>query len=61
MTAEEVSHRFRVTTKTIRLWAREGKLPSIRLGGDWPDSKLLRFDPDAVEQALRDWAQEVPE
>lgn len=58
MTTEEVSHRMRVTTATIRRWARDGKLKSIRLGGPWPNSKLLRFDPDVVERALRTWAEE---
>jgi excisionase family DNA binding protein len=58
MTAEEVANRFRVATKTIREWARDGRLPSIRLGGPWPDSKLLRFRADAVEAALAKWGKE---
>ncbi len=57
MTVAEVSARMRVTTATIRRWARDGRLKSIRLGGPWPDSKLLRFDADAVEAALRRWGQ----
>jgi excisionase family DNA binding protein len=57
MTTQEVSARFRVTTKTIRQWARDGKLKSIRLGGVWPDAKLLRFNPDEVEAALRRWGR----
>ncbi len=61
MTIEEVSHRLRVTTATIRRWARDGKLKSIRLGGPWPDSKLLRFDSDEIERRLREWGDEVPE
>ena len=61
MTIEEVSHRFRVATATIRRWVRDGKLKSIRLGGPWPDSKLLRFDSDEIERRLREWGDEVPE
>ncbi len=60
MTTEEVSHRFRVTTKTIRQWARDGKLKAIRLGGVWPNAKLLRFSADEIERALREWREEVP-
>ena len=34
---------------TIRLWAREKRIPSIRVGG-----KFLRFDPEAVLKALEE-------
>jgi len=57
MTIEEVSHRLRVTTATIRRWARDGKLKAIRLGGPWPEAKLLRFDSEEIERALRAWGE----
>jgi excisionase family DNA binding protein len=60
MTTEEVSHRLHVTTKTVRRMAADGRLKAIRLGGIWPNAKLLRFDPDVVERALREWSEEEP-
>jgi excisionase family DNA binding protein len=58
MTVEEVSHRLHVTTKTVRRMAVDGRLKAIRLGGIWPNAKLLRFEADEVERALRHWREE---
>lgn len=46
-TADEVAARFRVTPQSVRVWARQGKIPAFRLGTQY------RFDLDAVEEALR--------
>ena len=47
LTVEEVAERLRLTSETILRWAREGKIPAIRIS-----PKVLRFDWDAVYQAL---------
>ena len=47
LTADEVAEKLRVRPDTVRGWAREGKIPSIRLS-----HKVVRFDGDAVVQAL---------
>jgi len=47
LTAEELGHRLRLSTETIRQMARDGKLPCIRLS-----AKVIRFDPRAVARAL---------
>ena len=46
-TAEEVAASFRVTSASVRKWAREGRIPSFKAG------TVFRFDLDAVERALR--------
>ncbi|MCK6574671.1 helix-turn-helix domain-containing protein [Myxococcota bacterium] len=46
-TAAEVAERFRVSTETVRRWARSGRVPTFRAG------LLLRFDLAEVEAALR--------
>lgn len=48
-TAEQIGGKVGVTASTIKRWAREGLIPSLR-----PTGRVLRFDPDKVEQALRD-------
>ncbi len=40
-----------VKQTTVRRWAREGRIPYLR-----PTGRVLRFDPDAVEQALAERA-----
>jgi excisionase family DNA binding protein len=40
-----------VKQTTVRRWAREGRIPFLR-----PTGRVLRFDPDAVERALRERA-----
>lgn len=46
VTAAEVAERFNVSAKTVRRWADTGRVPCYRAGN------VLRFDLDAVEQAL---------
>lgn len=43
-TPEEVAARFRVTPRTVRRWAAEGKLKAIRVGRQW------RIPMDALDQ-----------
>ena len=40
LTAKQVAERWEMSPKTIREWARNGKLPSRRIGGS---RSLLRF------------------
>jgi excisionase family DNA binding protein len=44
LTPEEVAARFRVTPRTVRRWAAEGKLEAIRVGRQW------RIPADAMER-----------
>ncbi|HOX40189.1 MAG TPA: helix-turn-helix domain-containing protein [Candidatus Brocadiia bacterium] len=48
LTAEDVANRLHVTPGTIRRWVRQGRIPEIRIS-----PKIRRFDPDAVDTALR--------
>lgn len=47
-TAEELAERLTLKPKTIRDWARQGVIPSLRIS-----PKVIRFDFDEVEKALR--------
>ena len=46
LTAKELAERLRVRPSTIRLWAREGLIPAVRVG-----AKIIRFD---LADVLRD-------
>lgn len=48
LTADELAERLRVRPATIRLWAREGRIPRIRITG-----KVIRFDVSAVIDLLQ--------
>jgi excisionase family DNA binding protein len=49
-TADELAARMRVTAGTVRELAHKGVIPAIKIGtGPRP---RMRFDPDAVDQAL---------
>ncbi len=48
LTTEEIAERLRLRPDTIRLWARDGMIPAIRITG-----KVIRYDPVEVERALR--------
>lgn len=48
LTAEELAKKLRVKSDTIRELARRGKIPAIRIS-----PKVIRFDPAAVDDALR--------
>ena len=47
VTTEEVARRFAVCTESVRRWARSGRIPAFRAGGQY------RYDLAAVEEALR--------
>ncbi len=49
--AEEVAQILKVKPQTIYIWAREGKIPSIRLG------RLTRFRESDVRNF--DWAEDI--
>lgn len=48
LTAEELAARLRVSPDTIKVWAREKRIPTVRLG-----HKTLRFDFAEVMRAVR--------
>ena len=48
ITTREMASRLGVTSDTIRKWAREGRIPCMRIG-----LKTLRFDAAAVLDSLR--------
>ncbi len=45
--AESIGQKVGVKASTIKKWARGGLIPCLKLTG-----RVLRFDPEAVEQAL---------
>jgi len=49
VTAESLADRLAVKPRTIRDWARTGKIPSVRI-----TSKVIRFDVDEVYRALQE-------
>jgi excisionase family DNA binding protein len=54
---EELAERTQLTSYTVRKLAREGFIPSVRLGkGPKP---RLRFDPAAVDRALAESAADL--
>lgn len=52
LTAEQLADHLQVRPSTIRLWAREGLIPVIRVGG-----RVLRFDLDDVLCMLKQSGQ----
>ncbi len=48
LTAEEIADALQVRPSTVRLWARRGWIPRIRLS-----PKVVRYDLDAVVDALK--------
>jgi excisionase family DNA binding protein len=46
ITSEELASRLRISKATVRRWAREDRLPSVRIG------RRLLFHPRTVELAL---------
>ena len=51
VTAEEIAERLRVRPETVRGWAREGRIPSLRIS-----HKIIRYDPEAVINTLKERA-----
>lgn len=52
--SDEVARRFGVTVGTVNRWVREGVIPCIR-----PSRRIVRFDLQAVEQAVTKASQEA--
>ncbi len=48
LTANEIATRLKVKPETVKVWAREGRIPTLRLS-----HKVLRFDLAAVVDALK--------
>jgi len=46
-TGRELAKRLRVTPGTVLWWARQGRIPSLRLS-----HKVIRYNLDAVLQAM---------
>ena len=55
-TTGELAARYRVTVETIRAWARQGKIPSVRVG-----RRPLLFDLDEVDRCIRDRKSDLSE
>ena len=47
LTAAEMAERLRIKPTTLREWAREGRIPSVRI-----TPKVIRFDAEAVILSL---------
>ncbi len=54
LTASEVAAALKLTRPTIYRWAREGKIPSLKLS-----ARARRFDLERVQEALRQAEQPV--
>lgn len=48
LTTRQLAKRLRVTIHTIRRWAREGKLPHLRIG-----PKVIRFSWLEIQNAVK--------
>lgn len=48
LTAPQLAEALQVSLETVRVWAREGRIPCVR-----PTPQTLRFDEDEVMAALR--------
>lgn len=53
ITAEQMGERLSLAAGTIKRWASEGIIPCLKLSG-----KIVRFDPEEVERALKQKALE---
>ncbi len=49
LTADGLARRLQVRPSTIQRWARQGRIPAVRLS-----PKVVRYDLAAVVRALRD-------
>ena len=47
MSATDVAAHVGIKPSTVKRWARQGRIPSMRL-----TDRVVRFDPEAVEKAL---------
>ena len=57
LTVDQLADRLHVRPRTVQAWARQGRIPTVKLS-----AKVVRFDWLAVRAALRNQAQppEVP-
>ena len=55
LTADEVALILRVTDRTVRRWANQGRLERIKLG-----DRLVRFTVESVEALIRPEHTETP-
>ncbi|GAF93776.1 unnamed protein product [marine sediment metagenome] len=39
-TAKEVGGKISMKTRTVKKWAREGKIPHSKIGGEWRFNKI---------------------
>ena len=44
--AEAIAQKYAITATCVRLWAKAGKIPSVRFEG------CVRFDPEAVAAVI---------
>ena len=51
LTPAEMAQRLRVSKRTLQLWTREGRIPSVRIS-----AKVIRYDPETVTSALTERA-----
>jgi predicted site-specific integrase-resolvase len=58
-TAEQLAKRLHLSPATIKIWARDGRIPSVRIS-----QTVRRFDPVAIDLAIKGMQQppceEVP-
>ena len=53
LTFQDVAQQYQVTPRAVRIWAKKGVIPSVRI-----TPKTIRFDPDAIEKHLASLKQE---
>ena len=53
LTFKDVAQYYQVTPRAVRIWAKKGVIPSVRV-----TRKTTRFDPDAIEKHLASLKQE---
>lgn len=56
ITAEELSEHLRVRPATIRLWAREGRIPRVKISG-----KVIRYNISDVLNELQGKCEDIQE
>lgn len=49
LTTREIARRLQLSATTIRVWAREGRIPAVRVS-----TNRLRFEWEAVLRALQE-------